>query len=438
MSSICLAQSTDFKYKPDRPDSLETFITNANVNKVKNFDPKLQKKVKELLLERKTAMIEDVNDSLFIFDKTINRSLNKILTEIYRANPQIAHKDFYFFINKSMIPNATCYGNGIFSVNLGLFTLIETDDELASVISHEMAHHLLKHTDKSMTQYLGTLKDREVRKRFNRAANQKYGRRAAITALMKDLQFNFMHRSRQAETEADSLGYQLFAKTKYNKQAFVDVLKKLDFSDDLFFNENTNLKKHFSFDGYPFKDAWLTDDGSLFEAVAETEAEVAERDSLKTHPDIPLRVSRIEKLYPIKVSASSSEVSKILQQKAATNGVKVFFDDYRLDFALYAILSQYEKGDMDDKTYSSLLARLLKQTYTLKERHLFGKYVSPVNRLSEEKNINEIRLFLNNLELKNIRKIGYNFCVKQETVAKGDTDFDQAYDFFKNLNQNKN
>jgi Zn-dependent protease with chaperone function len=433
-----MAQSIDFKYKPERPDSLETYIAAVNTNKIKAFEPKLQKKVKELLLERKTAMIEDVNDSVFIFDKTINSSLKKILSEIYRSNPQIDHKDFYFLINKSMLPNAACYGNGIFSINLGLFTLIESDDELASVIAHEIAHALLKHTDKSIAQYLGTMNDRQVRQKFNRAVKQKYGRRAAVKALIKDLSFNFMHRNRKAETEADSLGYQLFEKTKYNKKAFVNVLKKLDFSDEMFFNENTNLRKHFTFDQYPFKEAWLADEGTLFDETVETEAEIAEKDSLKTHPDIPWRISHIEKLYSIKTTPGFSEAADVLQQKAATNSVAIFFDDLRLDFALYEILAQYEKGDMDDKTYSSQLAKLLKQTYTLKERHLFGKYVSPVNRLSEEKNINEIRLFLNNLELKNIRKIGYYFCLKNESSAKDDATFADAFAFFKNLNQNKN
>jgi hypothetical protein len=61
-----------------------------------------------------------------------------------------------------------------------------------------------------------------------------------------------------------------------------------------------------------------------------------------------------------------------------------------------------------------------------------------MNRLSEEKNINEIRLFLNNLELKNIRKIGYNFCIENEAASAGDPDFAEAFAFFKNLNQNKN
>ena len=437
-SFFAAAQSAAFSYKPDRPDSLDAYITNANLNKVKSFDPKFQKKAKELLLERKTAMIEDLNDSVFIFDKSIHNALKKVLAEIYRANPEIPHKDFYFLINKSMVPNAACYGNGIFSVNLGLFTLTSTDDELAAVISHELAHYLLKHTDQNIAHHLATMKDREIRKRVNRAANQKYGRNAAVKAILKDMQFNFTHRSRAAEMQADSLGHVLFSKTKYNKQAFTDVLRKLDFSDEMVFNRTTNLKNHFSFEQYPFKDSWLSDEGTLFNAVAETDSERTERDSLKTHPDIPLRIATIEKLFSTKPSVSSLQVAKALQQRAATNSVKIFFDSYRLDFALYEILSQYETGDMDRRTYSSLMAKLLKQTYLLKERHLFGKYVSPVNRLSEEKNINEIRLFLNNLELKNIRKIGHNFCLKEEVAGKGDPDFDDAYIFFANLNQSKN
>ena len=95
-----------------------------------------------IILERKKSFIEGIQDSTYVFDETINKYLNSILKEIYFGNKELKSKDFYFFLDKSPIPNATCYGNGIFTINLGLFNFVHSDDELAFIICHEFAHEV--------------------------------------------------------------------------------------------------------------------------------------------------------------------------------------------------------------------------------------------------------------------------------------------------------
>ncbi|PKB17337.1 M48 family metallopeptidase [Flavobacterium sp. 5] len=404
--------------------------------KAGNFEIKKQKLVKEILLERKTSFLKEVKDSTFIFDKTIQQSIKTILSKIYLSNPQINHDDFYFFINKSMIPNAACYGNGTFSINLGLFTLIENDDELAFIICHELAHHILKHNDKSINEYIDTYNSKETKHSINKAANQTYGRRAAVSALLKDLEYNFMKQSRGAEIQADSLGFVLFNKTDYNKQASVNALKKLDLSNTMFFKTHADLKQNFDFKEYPFKEVWLSADEKLFNITESANDLKFNKDSLKTHPDIPLRIENLNTNFKFtSTSPNTSELSK-LQKKALENSVKIYFDDLRLDLALYQLLSLHEKNEISESEFCISIAYLFKKVYLLKEKHTFGKYVEGVNPFSEEKNINEIRSFLNNLELKNIRKIGYYFCLENESKIKDSVAFQDSFNFFKNLNQN--
>lgn len=433
---ICQAQHAKFSYLPHSIDSLENYLTKITSTKIKEFGASEQKKAKEILLERKVSFLKNVKDSTFIFDKTINGFLQKILVEIYRSNPQIDTKNFYFLINKSLIPNAACYGNGIFSVNLGLFTLIENNDEMAFIICHELSHHILKHNDKAIEEYIKTFNSKDIKQQLNTASNKKYGRRSAVTLLLKDLKFNFMKRSRSAETQADSLGFVLFNNTKYNKQASINILKKLDLTDGMFFNNPTNLKQNFTFDEYPFKDAWIEKEDKMFDTTESVNDLQDNKDSIKTHPDIPLRIENIIHNYKITSTNPTKNEIGLVQKKTAENSIKIFFDDSKLDFALYQLLSLHEKDELDKKAFNSYVAYLLKKAYVLKEKHTFGKYVESVNSFSEEKYINEIRLFLNNLQLKDLRKIGYYFCQKNELISKDDTQFQDSYTFFKSINKN--
>jgi hypothetical protein len=430
------SQNKSFIYTPNNIDSIQNYINKITTKKIGSFDIKNQKKVKEILLERKETFYKSIKDSSFIFDKNINSYLQTILTEIYHSNPQIDSKDFYFLINKSLIPNAACYGNGIFTVNLGLFNLADNNDEIAFVICHELSHYILSHNDKSLLEYIQTFNSKDVQKKLNTASNLKYGRRAAVTSLLSDLKYNFMKHSRSDEIQADSLGMILFNKTKYNKQAAVSALKKLDFDEGMIFNSPTNLKQNFTFKDYPFKEAWIQKDNKLFDIDQSANDFQLNKDSLKTHPDIPLRIKTILGNNKLSATNSSGEQLDIIKKKVAENSFRIYYDGNRYDYALYQILSLHENGDIDDLTHIKAISTLFKKIFLLKQNHVFGKYVEPANAFSEEKYINEIRIFLNNLELKNVRKIGYYFCAENEFKAQDDKLFQDNFTFFKNLNLN--
>lgn len=432
----CQAQSYEFSYSPKSIDSLDNYLTKITNNKINEFGVNQRKKVKEILLERKVSFLKNVKDSTFIFDPTLTGFLQEIVAEIYRSNPQIDTKDFYFLINKSLIPNAACYGNGIFSINLGLFTLIENNDEMAFIICHELAHHILKHTDKTLEEYIKTFSSKVVKQQLNSAFNKKYGRRSAVTLLLKDLNFNFMKRSRSSETQADSLGFTLFKNTKFNKQASLNILKKLELTDGIIFNNPINLKQNFNYKEYPFKDVWIENEDKMFDTTESSNDFTLDKDSLKTHPDIPFRINNILQNYNITATNSNDNKIALIKQKTVDNSIKIFLDTSKLDFALYQLLALHEKNELDQKTFISQVSNLLKKVYLLKEHHVFGKYVGPINSFSEEIYINQIRLFLNNIELKDLKKIGYYFCQKNELISKNDTEFQNAYTFFKGLNKN--
>ena len=435
-ATLCFSQNAALKYLPTNKDSVFDYISNISEKKIAKFDKKYKEDIKKIILERKKSFIEGIQDSTYVFDETINKYLNSILKEIYFGNKDLKNKDFYFFLDKSPIPNAACYGNGIFTINLGLFNFVNSDDELAFIICHEFAHFELEHNDKTLLQYVETINSKDTKKQIQKVKKTEYGKRKAYMDLVEKLNYNFLKRSRSAEIQADSLGLALLGRTKFNKSSSVTALQNLDLSDDIIFNEDSKLREHFNFENYPFKEGWTQKEEVLFDLKEKADDYSLNKDSIKTHPDIPLRVEILNKMIRDKKEAITTSTDKLKEIKhlAALLSISNFIDDKRVDFALYKTLVLYNNKEIDEKAYCSIVSKLIKKVYELKINHGFGKYVSPVSAFSDEAHLNEVKQFLQNIELKNIKKIGLNFCLKHKDIMGDDADFRKTIEYFNNLN----
>jgi hypothetical protein len=434
--SFCFCQKVEFNYLPKNKDSVMRYITAVHEKKIVKFGDNHKKVIAKKITESQKRFIGRLNDSSFIFNKKITSYLNTVVNEIYDSNPSLDRKDFYFFIEKSAIPNASCYGNGIFTVTLGLFNIISSDDELASVICHEMAHYYLEHTDKSLLKMIESINSKEVQKKADAVRDMQYGKRKAYSELMDELNFNFLKRSQSVEIEADSLGLLLFKKTKYNINASISFLKNLKKANTLLFNQESKLQEHLNFENYPFKEAWLAKEETLFDLSYISDDFILDSDSIGTHPAIPLRIKKLDVL--IDQDGNTSTINSVnleeIKKITALISINNFIDSNRIDLALYQCLLLYNQKLLDQKEYVSTLSQLLKKTYELKNNHSFGKYISPIYPFSDEHHLNEIKLFLHNIELKNVKKIGLYFCLSNEEVMKDDTSFKSTLQFFKSLN----
>jgi hypothetical protein len=430
------SQKVAFEYVPKNKDSVIHYINAIHDKKIVKFGDNHKKLIAENIRERKKHFVEKVSDSSFIFNKKITSYLNSILKQIYQANPELDKKDFYFFVDKSQIPNASCYGNGIFTVHLGLFNFINSDDELAFIICHEMAHYYLEHNDKAFLAYIETITSKDIKKKINSVKNKQYGKRKAYSELMDELSLNFLKRSQSVEIEADSLGLLFFKKTKFNLNASISSLENIEKADNLIFNQESKLKEYFNFENYPFKQAWLAKDETLFDLAQKSDDFIKDADSISTHPAIPMRIKKLEALINQSGTKNAVNSTQIQEIKEIIGHISInnFIDSNRIDLAFYQCLLMYNQQLIERKEYVSTMSKLLMKTYELKNNHTFGKYVSPVYPFSDEQYLNEIKLFLNNIELKNVKKIGLNFCLSNEEYMKNDIAFAKTLEFFKKLN----
>lgn len=119
--------------------------------------------------------------------------------------------------------NASCAPGGKITVYTGLIRkLTLTDDEIAMVVGHEIAHALREHGRERVSQAaaqnvltsaaLGALQSREAQ--------------VKTAAQFAEILYNLPN-SRNAETEADKIGLELAARAGFDPQAAVSVWQKM-------------------------------------------------------------------------------------------------------------------------------------------------------------------------------------------------------------------
>ena len=119
--------------------------------------------------------------------------------------------------------NATCAPGGKITFYTGLIEQLSlTDDEIAAIMGHEIAHALREHGRERLSQSMA----QSAITNIAMMAAGGYG--SAISAANQAAQYVLvLPNSRQNESEADAIGLELAARAGYNPQAAISVWQKM-------------------------------------------------------------------------------------------------------------------------------------------------------------------------------------------------------------------
>ncbi|MEE9408073.1 MAG: M48 family metallopeptidase [Polaribacter sp.] len=429
-----LSQENNYKaiYNATYKEIFKDVVKERYYKLLKNLDAKHRSKLKKQFRKRNETILELIKDSVFVFHKEYDTFLSNILEEINSENPTLKSKDYKFFFNRLATPNAACFGNEVFMINTGLFHFLENEDEFAFIVCHEIAHQVLNHVDNNIKKYVNTVNSKEVKRKIRDVQLTIYGRNKEGMKLVKNLTFNFLAYSRKLELEADSIGLELYKKTKYNANAAITALEKLKGSDEALFDTKIKLDSLLHFNKYPFKEYWLDKEESMFKIDEKQDDYAWNKDSLKTHPDIEERIAVFKSKILGAVSKENTSFKEI-KEFAKYQQINSLLDFNQVDIAVYFLLKEIQSKKAKPQTFVQL-SSAIRKLYELKLKHQFGKYVPQNNPFTKEENINNIRQFLHNLELKEIRKIGYFYCEKYAELLNDNQEFINNKTFFKTLN----
>jgi len=185
--------------------SLNSFSAERDLDK----EQKLGKKLSENI-EKKYEVVEDLNQ---------NSLITEIGNKLAKAS-ELKAMNYHFKILNIDGPNAFSIPGGYIYVTYDLFDYVQSDDELAGILAHEIAHvihnHALKQTRDNtkftLLTILAVLLTREPDVGV-------LGKLTTITLLNQY--------SREYEEEADLTAIDLLIKTGYNPVGFLTFLERL-------------------------------------------------------------------------------------------------------------------------------------------------------------------------------------------------------------------
>lgn len=173
----------------------------------------------EVLTDAKNRGVLNVNKKQYQRVNNIAKKLIKVAPE-FRAD--CANWDWEVNVLTEDTVNAWCMAGGKIAVYTGIIESLNlTDDELAVVIGHEMAHALKEHTREQASQAMlkqGAMQIASIFGASNTAVS--LGGILADVGLM--LPF-----SREHEAEADAVGLELIYKAGYDVDAGANVWRKM-------------------------------------------------------------------------------------------------------------------------------------------------------------------------------------------------------------------
>lgn len=225
---------------------------------------KANKKEKKFLLSGSYAMSRMLTSGRVLFGDPLTLYCNKVMQRVLVANPSLKHNVRVYVVKSSEV-NAFATDQGIILVTVGLLAKLENEAQLAFILSHELVHHLKKHT-------LDIYFERQDIAR----GRGEYNQYSIEDRIMQGSIYN-----KEKEKEADIEGYRYFSNTGYSKAAPIEVMTLLEYSH-LPFAQPLFRVSFFEHGGLRFPDLYQLDSIQEVEGTADEEGE--------THPSIAERL----------------------------------------------------------------------------------------------------------------------------------------------------
>jgi Zn-dependent protease with chaperone function len=380
--------------------------------------------VRGIIIRQCSTRVDLVKDFIFdgdLYQNSIFDSLvKKVANNIVAANPIFKDK-IIVLTSKSLIPNAFNLGNGIVVVNMGLLSQLQTEDQLALILCHEMAHDYYRHVDNAIYSYALKNADKELKRKIKKTLKERYNVNKKLEALLIPGVLEDMRYSRMDELLADSVGLNLLANTSYNLNNAITVIDILEDVDEEIKKDPLDLKKYFTIAEVPMRPSWYEyEEVSALMISEEDEAETELENAFRTHPDCKLRKEKLMEQLKVMKKWVPEEKSVGNQYLLPNRKVVDFeiaqtmYDQLKISSCVYFILAKLELYP-NDFYLKSLLSSCF-ATYSEYQKKRNSSFVIGYNNSKYSENFNRVISFLNSISPQESSALSY-WMIRPEQVS---------------------
>lgn len=386
------------------------------------YSGKTGSELSKIYKEFGTDFEKQVKNKDFIFKSEFEASIQSMIQRLKKNNPKIP-QDLKILIAKDNTPNAYCLADGTFVINMGLYSWLNNEEQIAAVISHELGHKIEEHSLKTFLKIIEQDKQDKIVveniKSTTTSRSQSQNQKAFD--IFKNTVYKKGVERRQSEMQADSLGYVIFRNSDFKKAEFVNALQRLQDFDTISPRELKveTYKKLFNLPKQAFNEKWMKkEDFSLYNYNFYKEK--LNKDSLASHPEVSRRIEMLKRTFAeLKTPAASEKPSDLfvaLQRTARMEILPNYFHSEDYGLGIYAAM-QFLQDEEEEKYYKSWLGKCFTKIYEARKNYNLNRYLDRIEPKNQSESYQQFLNFMWNLSLEEIKNIA-DYYQTNETIAK--------------------
>jgi hypothetical protein len=444
MACSDLARSQDLKsnykpcrkYEPEKTYMQRIYGSYDSLYKSLSYTERKEgKTVKEALEETKKTLTGFESSKVIMQKDTITRFLQNIVNQIQQKNPLLKDKRYSIFTYRTIVPNAANYGSGVILFNLNLLAKFASEENVAFILCHEIAHDLKGHVIEGIRQAYELQSNPAFKEQFKKIEKQEFNKYKSYEAYAAKYLSVYTSKKRAHEIEADALGLTMYLKAGYNKELAYETMERLDSADQEIHKGKIDYEKFFSNGDGVFKKQWLEfdkeeslDGGNL--------KDVKYPDSLKTHPDCKKRLAALKDLDPEKGTALVRNYDySDLHYAAQFEMLEVYREEFELSKGLYNTL-QLATLYPDNRYLKCAILDYLYEIYMAKTQHYMSLCID-----DPEKDVcgsyAECINFVTNINSESLKNLMEQYFKKNFSTSLNDPYEGYIFMLLKSLNKTK-
>ena len=424
-------QATYYPYFPPDSVSRDRLAASCKSEIVRSFvlPPKVRSDYKKTFIEQRddnAEYVESLIRNTATFDTLLYPFLQSVAKRIREANPQM--RAYTFILSDWPMMNAFYVGGNTIVVCLQLLSRMDSEDQVAAILCHELAHGEMDHVLKGLTRRLDNYYSKDFQKELKRVLKEEFNVNEKINMLALKFTLGTRYHDRSVENAADSLGYLLYAKTGYDPEGFVDALEALKHVDEPAYADSLDYAGLFNCTppGFDFDQLGHYKRSSIFEREEESQELT---DSLRTHPGCDQRIASVRELMKSNPAAKKKSAPgrpyDVIRRATAMESIMALYNYEFYDYSLFNALVYFQQ-DMNNEFLSAMITLNWYKLYEAMQAHELSDFLSNYS-LENPGMMDDFLYLVNHVRLSDIRE--FNKCFVQAHPQIRQREFQMARDY---------